>query len=110
MVLFFTNEDKFLFEQFIKHWGIEAQINMLIEEMGELLTAINKYRRKPYWRTLKALEGELADVQLMLEQVIFHYGLDKIRKIRDEKLKRTEIKLRKSVVLPQKYVWGLNER
>ena len=54
----------------IKKWGKQSQINMLHEEIGELLQAINKFLRKPQdWNTRDNLCEEIADVEIMLEQL-----------------------------------------
>lgn len=63
-----------------KHYGYEAQSNQLVEECAELIQAVNKYRRvetglgQPVAEDKKAvaynnLVEEIADVELMLEQI-----------------------------------------
>ena len=63
-----------------KYYGFEAQSNQLVEECAELIQAVNKYRRvetglgQPVAEDKKAiardnLVEEIADVELMLEQV-----------------------------------------
>ena len=63
-----------------KYYGYEAQSNQLIEECAELIQAVNKYRRastglgQPVAEDKKAvaydnLVEEIADVELMLEQI-----------------------------------------
>lgn len=63
-----------------KYYGYEAQSNQLVEECAELIQAVNKYRRvevglgQPVSEDKKAvalenLIEEIADVELMLEQV-----------------------------------------
>lgn len=51
----------------IEAWGEEAQIGMLYEEMGELMTAIQHYRRGKTGK--EEVLGEIVDVQLMLQQM-----------------------------------------
>ena len=34
-----------LFEEAIRRWGVDAQLNQLIEECAEVIVAINHYRR-----------------------------------------------------------------
>ena len=64
-----------------KYYGYEAQSNQLVEECAELIQAVNKYRRvetglgQPVAEDKKAiardnLVEEIADVELMLEQVL----------------------------------------
>jgi NTP pyrophosphatase (non-canonical NTP hydrolase) len=63
-----------------KYYGYEAQSNQLIEECAELIQAVNKYRRAstglgvPVAEDKKAvaldnLVEEIADVEIMLEQI-----------------------------------------
>lgn len=63
-----------------KYYGYEAQSNQLVEECAELIQAVNKYRRavigvgQPVAKekqvvALENLIEEIADVELMLEQV-----------------------------------------
>jgi len=53
----------------IKVWGSESQIDMLHEEIGELLQAVNKNKRKSSHETRDNLLEEIADVEIMLEQL-----------------------------------------
>ena len=58
----------------IDTYGSENQLNMAIEEMAELIQAINKTRRYP--ESLKAKDNvaeEMADVAIMLEQLALIY-------------------------------------
>jgi len=70
-----------------KYYGYEAQSNQLVEECAELIQAVNKYRRvetglgQPVAEDKKAiardnLVEEIADVELMLEQVNKEAGSD----------------------------------
>lgn len=58
----------------VKKWGASMQLDMLMEESGELISAINKYKRKRPG-SFTNLASEIADVEIMLEQVkgmLFH--------------------------------------
>lgn len=59
-----------IYEKAVKKWGIEAQLDMLVEECGELIVAIQKCRRG---RGATNLLEESADVQIMLNQVPFMF-------------------------------------
>lgn len=57
-----------------KYYGFDLQSNLLMEECAELIQAVNKYKRKIYsglsvYSTLDNLIEEIADVELMLEQI-----------------------------------------
>lgn len=89
-----------------RHYGYDAQSRQLIEEMAELTQAINKYWRKDlecgkyiynpwdgympddsqeYWNLVE----EIADVQIMLEQMKFFLAaVHRVNNIIDKKLDR----------------------
>ena len=59
----------------VKTYGNIAQIGMLHEEMGELMVAINKYKRAGYTDEAVAhVREEIADVQIMLDQMRILFG------------------------------------
>ena len=73
----------------IKAWGKQSQINMLHEEIGELLQAVNKYDRKSTTETWENLVEEIADVEIMLEQLkLMIKGKAGVHSIKREKLER----------------------
>ena len=87
------NERFKLYKEAVDKWGEEAQINMLNEECGELITAVAQFRRG---RTSHHdVMTELADVFIMVEQIAsmmsyddFEKELDrKLLKLKEEKLK-----------------------
>ena len=53
------------------HYGLESQLNILQEELAELIQAVSKYRRGDPDHIIE----EIADVEIMLDQVV--YLLDK---------------------------------
>lgn len=63
-----------LYKKCVMSWGIEPQINMVTEELGELIVAIQKWKRKPCEETVHDIASEVADVELMLGQL--HYMMD----------------------------------
>jgi len=64
----FMNKD-YLYGKAIALWGIDAQVWVFIEEFGELLQSFGHIKRR---RPTNLIE-ELADVQIMLDQLIFYY-------------------------------------
>jgi len=61
-----------------KHYGIEAQARQTMEECAELIVALNKYLRfkyagqsvrDDYFDIRNNIEEEIADVEIMLEQI-----------------------------------------
>ena len=53
----------------LEKWGIDAQVGMLQEECIELALAIRKMQRGSSQKNFEAFIDEVADVQIMIEQV-----------------------------------------
>lgn len=87
-----TENEKSLYDKAIKKWGVDSQVYMAYEEMGELLSAINKLLRKRV--TVDDVITEIADVQIMTEQLALIFGQDKVSTEKDRKLKRLEERLK----------------
>ena len=65
-------EDKLndeVFELALTKWGEQAQVGMVIEECGEVLSAINKYYRSRI--QIDDLIEEFVDVYIMMRQMRF---------------------------------------
>lgn len=83
------------------HYGLNLQMQQLIEEMSELTQAICKYKRKhgegqsildmvTYGRVEENLIEELADAKLVLGQVIHLLDCDDtVQEIMEQKINRT---------------------
>lgn len=75
-------------------WGYEPQSTMAIEEMGELIKALCKYKRYGYDKASQEIKNnlleEIADVHNMIEQLEIYFGVEEITKIRIDKLNRTK--------------------
>ncbi|MCH5234492.1 MAG: hypothetical protein J1E16_04300 [Muribaculaceae bacterium] len=87
-----TKQDEILlYEEAIKTYGIMPQVLMIVEECGELLSALSKYNRC----RIEAPEvmTELADVSIMVEQMAVHFGYDDFIKERERKLNRLQNRL-----------------
>lgn len=88
---------EYLYKKAIAVWGIQAQLNMAVEECAELIKAIQKRKRGNDNSTIDPLLEEMADVEIMLEQLkeIFNYkysngAIDKFKDIKRQKLERLE--------------------
>ncbi|MFA6261065.1 MAG: hypothetical protein WC760_06335 [Bacteroidia bacterium] len=80
----------------INKYGIDSQMNMVVEECAELIKAINKFRRVASSENLTELCGEVSDVEIMCAQVrimLNKQGL--IDKIKEEKIERLKYRLQK---------------
>ena len=58
-----------IYAEALNRWGEQAQIMMLFEEMSELQQAICKDYRANDYSTRNNIAEEIADVEIMLEQM-----------------------------------------
>ena len=86
-----------ILEKAIKHYGAENQMAQSIEELAELIVAINKYTRYPDEIESKHhVIEEIADVLIMIDQlkIILDIKDYEIRCYRDYKLQRLEKRIK----------------
>lgn len=82
-----------LYKEAIEKWGENAQVRMLYEECGELITAVAQFGRG---RTSHHdVMTELADVSIMVEQIATLMNYDDFEAEKDRKLTRLKEKLDK---------------
>ena len=87
--------DERIMRQAIETYGVQAQCDVAIEEMAELTKAIMKIRRvaDDYEKTQAALDNlleEIADVDIMIEQMKIMWGPKQIEEYRRKKIERLE--------------------
>jgi NTP pyrophosphatase (non-canonical NTP hydrolase) len=76
------------------HYKLEKQSRQLNEELAELIQANSKYIRysdsNMEWRYLQNICEEVADVQVMIEQILYLLNIDKnaIEEIKMKKIDR----------------------
>lgn len=78
-----------LYQAALARWGSDAQYDQAVEECAELITALKHFRRKRI--DIDALADELADVTLMIGQLTWMIGEDRVGRAIEgkiEKLKR----------------------
>ena len=63
-----------ILEKAVETYGAGPQIDMMIEEMSELTKALCKYRRAQTGRTFDDVLEEMADVQIMLNQMVLVFA------------------------------------
>jgi NTP pyrophosphatase (non-canonical NTP hydrolase) len=88
-------EHEQLYKDAIKKWGEDLQLFCFYEEVGELMQAISKFKRRSLYPN-ESITGyyhnireELVDVQIMLDQLKVIYGYDEeLEKEKIERLKR----------------------
>lgn len=91
-------DDERIMQQAIETYGVQAQCDVAIEEMAELTKAIMKLRRvaDEYEKTQAALENlleEIADVDIMIDQMKIMWGPKQVEEYRRKKLERLERRL-----------------
>ena len=83
-----------LYKRAIEKWGEEAQFDQMIEEMGELIVAFNKFRRAKNYKqqdmqsAIDNLFEEIADVKLCVEQMEWIFGKEQIDNVLQNKLEK----------------------
>jgi NTP pyrophosphatase (non-canonical NTP hydrolase) len=91
--------EKNIYKRIVDKWGVESQLNMVTEEIGELLQAISKFRRaynkdeETKKNAYEHLCEEIADVENMINQMREMFDSNLIDKYKKEKLERISKKL-----------------
>ena len=75
-------------QQIAEHYGLRVQMRQLIEEMAELTQVICKAERYDLDTVRDHLVEEVADVEVVLEQVDYLLGDSRIAQIKAEKIER----------------------
>ena len=91
-----TEQRKALYKRTIETWGDRAQLEMAQEEATELALAIRRLIRGKSG-ALVELAGEMADVEIMMEQIkyINPHMVQEIENAKDFKLNRLNDRLNK---------------
>lgn len=92
-------DDDRIMRQAIETYGVQAQCDVAIEEMSEPTKAIMKIRRvaNDYEKTQSALDNlleEIADVDIMIDQLKIMWGPKQVEEYRHYKLERLERRLK----------------
>jgi NTP pyrophosphatase (non-canonical NTP hydrolase) len=77
-----------IYARALAHYGSRSQIDQTIEECAELIVALRHHMRGRA-KEAQVIE-ELADVQIMLEQMRFLFGEADVDEVKREKLARLE--------------------
>lgn len=91
-----THEERIkIYDRATELWGLVAQYDQCIEEMGELIVAINKYKRKVLYKEYQGdskiidnLVEEIADVSMCLEQMRHFFKEYNIDEVLDKKMEK----------------------
>lgn len=82
----FSEQDHETFEKAIETWGELAQVEMAEEEAAEYIVASKHFRREKIDRL--ELIDEIADVRIMVEQLMHVYPRAEIKHRVDQKMDR----------------------
>ena len=85
-----VNED-LIYEDVLEKWGIELQLDMMVEECAELIQAIIHLKRGG---NTEQLIEELADVIIMTRQMTKLYGHEQVGNAVQSKLERLQRRLK----------------
>lgn len=80
--------DDLRIEQIAAHYGFTSQADIAIEECGELIQAVCKFRRGYSEERYTNLLEEIADVYIMARQLRYLLGYEEIDRIISQKLDR----------------------
>ena len=91
-----THEERLkIYDEATKLWGLVAQYDQCVEEMAEMIVAINKYKRKVLYKeyqnddkVIKNLVEEIADVAICLEQMQHFFKDYKIDEVIEQKMQK----------------------
>ena len=88
-----TEKERAVFQKALDTWGGDAQILCLLEEMAELQDALCKHKRGR--RTTDDIAEEIADVEIMLNQMKLYFRVEEeVKAQRARKVGRVEERLR----------------
>jgi len=88
-----------LYQQSLVRWGTDTQLLMLFEEMAELTVALNHCFRDScvdWEKHTRKIAEEIADVKIMLEQIMFMFEIPDHLVAKQEKRKLFRLKRRLS--------------
>ena len=85
---------KNIYARAIDKWGVEAQCDQAVEECAELIATLKHFRRGKVDHD--ALIDELADVYLMVGQLTYMFGEEKLNAAIEKKILKLEKLLAKS--------------
>lgn len=80
-----------ILKEAVYRYGVTQQLDMTIEECGELITALSHHKRGR--ASKKEVVTEIADVQIMLDQLKLIFDKEEIDKEIEYKLNRLKKRL-----------------
>lgn len=83
-----------LYRATVKKWGEEAQYDQAVEECAELIASLKHYKRNKV--EVDRIVDELADVTLMIGQLTWMFGQEKVDQAIERKLEKLQTLLEES--------------
>ena len=83
----YTNDMRRIYKEALDKFGSEKQLRMLQEECAELIVAVSHYCRERV-TGISELKEELADVYIMVGQIIEFIGIEEMQKTINEKIQK----------------------
>ena len=80
-----------IYEASLAKWGVEGQYDQAIEECAELITALLHLRRQRV--DDEHVIAELADVTLMVGQLTYMFGAERVAKAKADKVAKLKVLL-----------------
>ena len=80
--------EKEIYKMALDKWGLDLQLVMMIEECAELIHAICKYKRSWNIEDVDNLLEELADVDIMINQMKEYFDWNIVKKQKLERLEK----------------------
>lgn len=71
----FTVGQEEILQGAVSKWGEALQFDMVVEELAELIHAVQKYKRKRTLRTTNNVIEEIADVEIMIQELKMMLGI-----------------------------------
>lgn len=84
-----------IYKEAIAVWGYDKQVDMWHEEVGELMQAINKYKRDPTPEKLDHLYEEAIDVDILTGQIKSTIPEDRKQYWFNFKMERLQLRIQK---------------
>lgn len=88
-----------VYKKAIEKWGVTAQLEMAQEEATELALAVRKFIRKQDDQSFDDMANEIADVEIMIEQIkqMYPETVNLIKEHKIFKIKRLEKRIYNNV-------------
>lgn len=83
------SDHKAIYQAALDKWGREAQFDQTVEECAEMIAAIMHFRRGKV--TQQAVVDELADVLLMVGQMVYMLGEDVVSEAVESKIRKLSV-------------------